>query len=85
MLAPSAATLALIALNQIFRFAGAYRVLFEFLAYTWLRISDGLGLRRCDVDFEAGVLHVRQQLSRHRTPKHLKTDVPGARSCSPRP
>ena len=35
-------------------------------------------LRWCDVDFEAAVLRVRQQLSRHRTPKHLKTK-PGRR------
>ena len=32
-------------------------------------------MRWCDVDFEGGVLHVRQQLSRRRTPKHLKTDA----------
>ena len=34
-----------------------------------------MGLRWCDVDFEAAVLRVRQQLSRHRTPKHLKTEA----------
>jgi integrase len=114
-LAPSTAWLALIALNQVFRYAirrgwmgvnpvaqlepgekprwrvehvrilegadlarllahaRAARVLFEFLAYTGLRIGEALGLRWGDVDFEAGVLHVRQQLSRHRTPKPLKT------------
>jgi len=53
----------------------ASRPLFEFLAYTGLRIGEALGLRWCDVDFEAAVLHVRQQLSRQRTPKHLKTDA----------
>ena len=116
-LAPSTAKLALIALNQIFRFAvrrgwlsinpvmqlepgekprwrvkhvrilegadlaklldhaDAWRVLFEFLAYTGLRIGEALGVRWCEVDFEAGLLHVRQQLSRHRTLKHLKTDA----------
>jgi integrase len=117
-LAPSTAKLALIALNQVFRFAvrrgwtgvnpvmqlepgekprwrvehvrilegadlatllahteDAYRPLLECLAYTGLRIGEALGLRWCDVDFEAAVLHVRQQLSRHRTPKHLKTEA----------
>ena len=116
-LAPSSAKLALVALNQIFRFgvrrgwiginpvmqldsgekprwrvkhirilegvdlarllehAGAWRALFEFLAYTGLRIGEGLGVRWCDVDFDANLLHVRQQLSRYRTLKHLKTDA----------
>jgi integrase len=53
----------------------AYRPLLEFLAYTGLRIGEALGLRWCDVDFEALVLRVRQQLSRHRRPKHLKTEA----------
>jgi integrase len=117
-LAPSTAKLALIPLNQVFRFAvrrgstgvnpvkqlepgekprwrvehvriaegadlarllehteDAYCPLLECLAYTGLRIGEALGLRWCDVDFEAAVLHVRQQLSRHRTPKHLKTEA----------
>ena len=106
-LAPSMAQLALIALNQVFRYAvrrgwvgvnpvaqlepgekprwrvehvrmlegadlakllehaGPCRPLFEFLAYTGLRIGEALGLRWCDVDSDAGVLRVRQQLSRH--------------------
>src|SRR5712692_43027 len=38
-----------------------------------LRIGEALGLRWCDVNFDAGLLHVRQQLSRRRTPKQLKT------------
>jgi len=108
-LAPSMAQLALIALNQVFRYAvrrgwtglnpvtqlepgekprwrvehvrilegadlakllehaGPCRPLFEFLAYTGLRIGEALGLRWCDVDSDAGVLRVRQQLSRQRT------------------
>ena len=52
----------------------AHRPLFEFLAYTGLRIGEALGLRWCDVDLEGSVLHVCQQLSRYRKPKHLKTD-----------
>ena len=40
-----------------------------------LRISEALGLRWCDVDFDAALLHVRQQLTRYRKLKHLKTDA----------
>jgi integrase len=32
-------------------------------------------VRWCDVDFDASLLRVRQQLSRQRIPKHLKTGV----------
>jgi integrase len=116
-LAPSSAKLALIALNQILRFAvrrgwiginpvlqlepgekprwrvkhirilegadlgrfldlaGTWRVLFEFLAYTGLRIGEALGVRWCDVDLDAALLHVHQQLSRQRKLKHLKTEA----------
>jgi integrase len=62
-------------LHKLLAHAGAYRAMFEFLAYTGLRIGEALGLRWCDVDFEAAVLRVRQQLSRHRRPKHLKTEA----------
>src|SRR5262245_22648667 len=58
--------------------SGAHRrrlpPLFELLAYTGLRIGEALGLRRCDMDLEMGVLRARQQLSRYRELKHLKTD-----------
>lgn len=49
--------------------------MFELLAYTGLRINEALGLRWCDIDFDAALLHARQQLSRNRTPKRLKTDA----------
>ncbi len=62
-------------LRTLLGHAAAYRAMFECLAYTGLRIGEALGLRWCDVDFEAGLLRVRQQLSRQRTPKHLKTDA----------
>jgi integrase len=62
-------------LGKLLEHAGADRAMFEFLAYTGLRIGEALGLRWCDVDFEAGLLRVRQQLSRQRMPKHLKTDA----------
>ena len=60
-------------LGRLVAHAGPYRVLFQCLPYTGLRIGEALGLRWCDVDFDAGLLHVRQQLSRRRTPKQLKT------------
>jgi integrase len=47
----------------------------EALAPSTARIGEALGVRWCDVDVEADVLRVRQQLSRHRAPKHLKTDA----------
>jgi integrase len=114
-LAPTTASLALIALNQIFRFAlrrgwiadnpvthlepgekprwtpqrvsilepadlgklldhaGPYRLLFEFLAYSGLRIGEALGLCWADVDFDAGLIRVHRQLSRRRVHKKLKT------------
>ena len=62
-------------LARLLAHARTWRVLFEFLAYTGLRIGEALGVRWCDVDVEAAVLHVRQQLSRQRKPKHLKTDA----------
>jgi integrase len=49
------------------------RPLFEFLAYTGLRISEALGLRWRDVDYDARVLRVEQRLGRDRRPKRLKT------------
>ena len=54
-------------LAKLLEHAGPCRPLFEFLAYTGLRIGEALGLRWCDVDSDAGVLRVRQQLSRQRT------------------
>jgi integrase len=62
-------------LGKLLEHASAWRVLFEFLAYTGLRIGEALGVRRCDVDFDGSLLHVRQQLFRYRTLKHLKTEA----------
>ncbi len=36
------------------------------MASTGVQIGKALGLRWCDVDFDAGLLRVRLQLSRHR-------------------
>jgi integrase len=55
--------------------SGEYRSMFELLIYTGMRINEAFGLRWCDVDFDAGFLRVRQQLSRDRSPKRLKTDA----------
>ncbi len=62
-------------LTRVLEHAGEHRPLFEFLAYTGLRIGEALGLRWCDIDFDAALIRVRQQLSRQRTPKRLKTDT----------
>jgi len=64
-------------LSQVVAHAGSYRLLVQFLAYTGLRISEALGVRWKDMDFDAGVLRVHQQLGRDRVPKRLKT--PAAR------
>ena len=60
-------------LAKVLAHAGPWRPLLECLAFTGLRIGEALGLRWCDVDFDAGVLRVEQQRSRHRKPKRLKT------------
>jgi integrase len=55
--------------------AVSYRSLFEFLAYTGLRIGEALGLTWADVDFERNVIRVHRQLSRYREHARLKTDA----------
>jgi integrase len=62
-------------LRRVLEHGGPYRPLFEFLAFSGLRIGEALGLRWDDVDHGIGVIRVRQQLSRHRTPKRLKTEA----------
>ena len=62
-------------LTCVLQHADAYRIVFELLAFTGLRINEGLGLRWCDVDYDAGVIRVRLQLSRHRELKQLKTEA----------
>jgi integrase len=42
----------------------SYRVLVATLAFTAMRISEALGLVWADVDFDAGAINVRKQLSR---------------------
>jgi integrase len=41
-----------------------YRTLIFTAVYTGMRQSELLGLRWCDIDFDAGTIHVRHQLSR---------------------
>jgi integrase len=45
------------------RIAAPHRPLFEFLAYTGLRIGETLGLTWSDIDFDAGLIRVHRQLS----------------------
>jgi integrase len=62
-------------LAAVLTHAPAYRDVLELLAFTGLRVNEALGLRWCDIDHETKVIRVRQQLSRQRTPKRLKTDA----------
>jgi integrase len=62
--------------EQLARFlahAEAHRPVFEFLAYTGLRIGEALGLTWADIDFDAGLIRVHRQLNRHRQHAPLKT------------
>jgi integrase len=54
---------------------GGYRLLFEFLAYTGLRIGEALGLTWADIDHDAGLIRVHRQLSRQREHTKLKTEA----------
>jgi integrase len=55
--------------------AGRYRLLFEFLAYTGLRIGEALGLTWADIDYGAGLIRVHRQLGRDRVHRPLKTEA----------
>ena len=62
--------------EQLARFlahARSHRPLFEFLAYTGLRIGEALGLTWADIDYDAGLIRVHRQLNRHRQHAPLKT------------
>ncbi len=54
--------------------SGSYRPLFTVLAFTGLRIGEGLGLTWADVDFDDAMLTVHQQLTRYGTLGPLKTE-----------
>jgi integrase len=62
-------------LALLLQHAGSYRPLFEFLAYTGLRIGEALGLCWADVDYQAGLIRVHRQLSRQRVHSTLKTEA----------
>ncbi len=62
-------------LTTLLAHAGTYRFLFEFLAYTGLRIGEALGLCWADIDFDNGLIHVHRQLSRKRLHAPLKTEA----------
>ena len=53
-------------LAALLEHAGNYRLLFEFLAHTGLRIGEALGLTWADIDHQAGLIRVHRQLSRRR-------------------
>ena len=55
--------------------AGPRRPLFEFLAYTGLRIGEALGLTWADIDLDAGLIRVHRQLSRKGEHAPLKTEA----------
>lgn len=60
-------------LARVLAHTDGYRLLFETLVFTGLRIGELLGLTWADVDFARGTIHVHRQLSRHRTFAPLKT------------
>ena len=55
------------------------RALIATLALSGLRQSEALGLTWADLDFEAGVLRVRHQLSRGANPRRVPLKTPAAR------
>jgi integrase len=55
--------------------AGTRRPLFEFLAYTGLRIGEALGLTWADIDHDNALVRVHRQLTRGRVHGPLKTEA----------
>src|SRR5437899_11638129 len=55
--------------------AGPQWPLFEFLAYTGVRIGEALGLTWADIDLDARLIRVHRQLSRRREHAPLKTEA----------
>ena len=62
-------------LARVLAHGGSYRLLYEMLACTGLRIGELLGLCWADVDLQNGTLHVHRQLSRQRVHRQLKTEA----------
>ena len=60
-------------LGTFLRAAGYYQAIFEFLAFSGLRISEALGLQWKEVDLEAGFVRVARQLGPNRELKEPKT------------
>jgi integrase len=62
-------------LAALLEHAGNYRLLFEFLAHTGLRIGEALALTWADIDHDNGLIRVHRQLSRQREHASLKTEA----------
>jgi len=62
-------------LAALLEHAGNYRLLFEFLAHSGLRIGDALGLTWADIDHANGLIRVHRQLSRQREHAPLTTEA----------
>jgi integrase len=62
-------------LARLLAHAGPRRPLFEFLAYTGLRIGEALGLTWADIDHEHHLIRVHRQLSRKRKHAPRKTEA----------
>jgi integrase len=60
-------------LARVLAHAAARRPLFEFLAYSGLRIGEALGLTWTDIDYDDGLIRVHRQLTRLREFGPLKT------------
>jgi integrase len=66
--------------------AGDYRFLFEFLAFTGLRIGEALGLTWADIKFDAGLIHVhrpRESAPRAQARQPLQSSPPTSSSRTP--
>jgi integrase len=62
-------------LARLLDHAYSYRLVFELLAFTGLRIGEALGLTWADIDHDAGLIRVHRQLSRHHEHAPLKTEA----------
>lgn len=62
-------------LAKVLNHAGLYAAVFEVLAFSGLRVGEGLGLTWSAVDLDGGILHVHRQLTRCGVHGPLKTEA----------